>query len=267
MRLSTLELLCCPTCHGALSMPDAGNAETIEQGILSCASCQKGYSIEAGIPHFIRREELTGLNRHFARQYDWFSYVYAPFTKIGGLLLGGEEHFRREILDRLEPRGGRLLEVSIGPGSNLPYLAVRPGISEIFGLDISLGQLKRCQGYCRRHRWTVDLFLGAAEGLPFKNETFDSVLHIGGINFFSDKKKAIEEMIRVAKPGTKIVIADETERGAKGYEWIFPTFSRQFEGKREAVTPPVGLVPGAMQDVRLETVWRGWGYCLEFRKP
>ncbi len=34
MRRTTLELLCCPTCHGALSLPDAGEAETIEHGIL-----------------------------------------------------------------------------------------------------------------------------------------------------------------------------------------------------------------------------------------
>jgi len=36
------------------------------------------------------------------------------------------------------------------------------------------------------------------------------VFHVGGINFFSDKARAIREMLRVAKPGSKIIIADET---------------------------------------------------------
>ena len=52
----------------------------------------------------------------------------------------------------------------------------------------------------------------AAEDLPFIDQSFDVVLHVGGINFFSDKKRAIEEMIRVAKPSTKIMIADENFR-------------------------------------------------------
>ena len=54
-----------------------------------------------------------------------------------------------------------------------------------------------------------DLFLGNAECLPFADESFDVVFHVGGINFFNDRAKAIREMIRVAKPGSKILIADE----------------------------------------------------------
>jgi hypothetical protein len=58
-----------------------------------------------------------------------------------------EEKARREVTDRLEPQGGRVLEVSIGPGVNLPYLIGRPDISEVYGLDISIGQLRRCRSY------------------------------------------------------------------------------------------------------------------------
>ena len=46
-------------------------------------------------------------------------------------------------------------------------------------------------------------------------EAFDCVFHIGGINFFTDKVRAIKEMIWVARPGTKIVIVDETERSIR----------------------------------------------------
>ena len=59
-----------------------------------------------------------------------------------------EEMGRREITDRLEPHGGRVLEVSIGPGVNLPYLMNRSDVGEVFGLDISLGQLQ----HGHRHR-------------------------------------------------------------------------------------------------------------------
>jgi len=155
----------------------------------------------------------------------------------------------------------------IGPGVNLPYLIGAPGVEEVIGMDISLGQLRRCRSYCRRHGWAVDLFLGMAEELPFRDESFDSVLHIGGINFFSDKARAMQEMVRVARPGARIVIADETERGARNYEWLLPGFSRIFfEGKRETVTTPIDVVPAEMEDVHAHTIWRGIGYCIEFRK-
>lgn len=38
------------------------------------------------------------------------------------------------------------------------------------------------------------------------------VFHIGGINFFNDKGKAVVEMIRVAKPGAKIYVGDEKKK-------------------------------------------------------
>ena len=51
----------------------------------------------------------------------------------------------------------------------------------------------------------------AAEDLPFADNSFDIVFHVGGINFFSDKPRALAEMLRVAKPRTKLMVADETQ--------------------------------------------------------
>jgi ubiquinone/menaquinone biosynthesis C-methylase UbiE len=224
--------------------------------------------VRHGIPHFVDPSALTGLNRRFARLYDWFSWFYRLFSRVAFAYIGmSEEMARREVLDRLEPGGGRLLEVSVGPGVNLPYLVGRPDVGEVYGLDISLGQLRRCRSYLRRQGWTVPLYLGNAEELPFGDATFDAVFHIGGINFFNDKKKAIAEMIRVARPGTRIVICDENERGARAYERTLPGFRRSFQGGRQAVTAPVAAVPPEMQEVRVFDVWKGWMYCLEFRKP
>jgi ubiquinone/menaquinone biosynthesis C-methylase UbiE len=107
---------------------------------------------------------------------------------------------------------------------------------------------------CRKRDWPVDLFLGNAEELLFKDESFATVFHIGGINFFNDKKKAIEEMTRVAQPGTKIVIVDVKERGARVYAATIPGFRRIFKGEREAVSEPVDLVPAQMTDVRVTDV-------------
>jgi len=276
MRRNSLDLLACPACHAPLTLHD-GTADRVENGRLRCERCQKDYPIEQGTPYFIQPEQLTGLNRRFSRMYDWYSWGYRAFSKIAFAYIGmDEERGRREITDRLEPRGspgsstgrgGRVLEISIGPGVNLPYLVNRPDVGEVYGLDISLGQLRHCQSYVRRKGWEVDLFLDNGEQLPFRDDSFEGVFHMGGINFFNDKEKAIHEMIRVARPGTRILIADESEKGARGYEKFIPGFKKSFGGQRAAIVAPVDLVPKDMLETRLFHVWKGWLYCLEFRKP
>jgi ubiquinone/menaquinone biosynthesis C-methylase UbiE/uncharacterized protein YbaR (Trm112 family) len=267
MKHTTLDLLACPFCHGCLDY--AGMDEkTLRAGLLICSHCKKDYPIVDGIPRFIQPEALTGFNRRFARMYDWFSWGYRLFSKIAFAYIGmDEESGRREITDRLDPHSGRVLEVSIGPGVNLPYLVNRADVGEVFGLDISLGQLQRCQNYVTEKGWDVDLFLGNGEQLPFRDEVFDGVFHVGGINFFNNKKSAIDEMIRVARPGARIFIADETEKGAQGYEKFIPGFKKSFGGKRSKIVAPVELVPANMLETRLFDVWRGWLYCIESRKP
>jgi ubiquinone/menaquinone biosynthesis C-methylase UbiE/uncharacterized protein YbaR (Trm112 family) len=269
MKRTTLDLLICPHCHGQLEFTCAvSTADNCRTGNLYCEKCLVNYSIVNGIPYFIAPERLTGFNRRFARMYDWFSWIYRVFSKVAFAYIGmDEETGRREITDRLDPQGGKVLEVSVGPGVNLPYLTNRKDVGEVFGLDISLGQLGRCQSYAAKKGWQVDLFLGNGEQLPFKNEAFEGVFHVGGINFFNNKQTAIDEMIRVAKSGARILIADETEKGAKGYEKFIPGFKNSFGGKREEIVAPVHFVPKEMLETRVFDVWKGWLYCIEFRKP
>jgi uncharacterized protein YbaR (Trm112 family) len=267
MKRTSLDLLACPLCRSRLDYSGA-DENTLLSGTLACSRCEKHFPIVDGIPHFVQPEQLTGFNRRFSCLYDWFSWGYRAFSKIAFAYIGmNEETGRREITDRLDPHGGNVLEVSVGPGVNLPYIINRSDVGEVFGLDISLGQLINCQRYVAKKGWGVDLFLGNGEQLPFKNEAFDGVFHVGGINFFNNKKSAIEEMIRVAKPGARILIADETEKGAKGYEKFIPGFKNSFGGKRDAITPPVDLVPKEMLETRVFDVWKGWLYCIEFKKP
>jgi len=254
-------ILACPRCRGPLGWDAVAASHT-------CAACARSYPVRDGITHFIEPGDLGPRDRRFARLYDWFSWVYAAFSRAGFALIGmSEARGRREVLDRLDPRGGRVLEVSVGPGSNLPYLMERGDVGEVHALDISMGQLRRCRALIRRRGWTVPLYLASAEALPFRDATFDAVLHIGGINFFDDKARALAEMARVAKPGVRVVVADEKERGAQAYERILPGFRRSFRGGRPPVSAPLGDVPPGMRDVTVSDIWRGWFYCLEFVTP
>lgn len=268
MKRTTLDILICPICHSDLQFQSTTADGTIQSGSLTCLACQKVFPIQRGIPHFIKQEELIGLNKTISPMYDWFSWIYSAFSKVGLFFLGtSESRARHEVLDRLEPNGGKVLEVSIGPGVNLPFLLTSPSVGEVYGLDISIGQLNRCRSRIRRNGWDVELFLGNGEQLPFVDDSFDSVFHIGGINFFTNKKQAIDEMIRVAKPGTRIIICDENESGAQWYEKFLPGFKSAFQGQREKVVAPLNLVPATMLDLKLNNIWNDFMYCLEFRKP
>jgi len=126
--------------------------------------------------------------------------------------------------------------------------------------------LKRCQKNLKAWGMEAELFLGAAEYLPFDDEAFDVVFHMGGINFFSDKARAIQDMIRVAKPGTKIMIVDENDPVAQKYETT-PIVGKFYGNRREAISAPIDLVPAGMQEVKVRDVCNGDLYCLTFRKP
>ncbi len=251
-------------------MHDERSDGMVDEGDLSCSHCERSFLIRNGIAHFIAAQELEGLNRRFARFYDRFSRFEAIFDKLSFFLMGGERKARAEILHRLELNGGRILEVSIGSGGNLPYLFESPKVGEVYGLDISAAQLTRCDKFVKTRGWPVDLCLGMAEVLPFKAESFDNVFHIGGINFFSEKKKAIDEMIRVARPGSKIVIADESERVGQLIA-RFLRLSRSNQGRKVDTSMPIYLVPETMEEIRADGIWKRHGqyhgYCLEFRKP
>jgi ubiquinone/menaquinone biosynthesis C-methylase UbiE len=270
MERLTLDLLSCPQCQNELTLGGRLDERSVAEGSLACPRCERKYPIRSGIPHFISPDELEGLNRRFARFYDRLAGIEAIFDRLPLPTFGLDRKSRMEVLERLEMSGGRLLEVSIGSGGNLPYLFDSKDVGEVYGLDISGRQLTRCLSRLGARGLPVELFLGKAEALPFKSESFDNVLHVGGINFFSGKKKAIDEMIRVARPGSKIVIADESERVARSIA-SFLRLSRSNRGRAVDTSVPVHLVPETMEGVRVEGIWRrhghDHGYCLEFRKP
>jgi hypothetical protein len=77
-------------------------------------------------------------------------------------------------------------------------------------------------------------------------------------------------MIRVARPGTKIVIADESEQVARTLA-RFLRLSCSVQGNEVDTSVPVHLVSETMKEVHVDGIWkmhgRHHGYCLEFRKP
>jgi hypothetical protein len=72
-------------------------------------------------------------------------------------------------------------------------------------------------------------------------------------------------MIRVAKPGTLLLIADETEKHVK--EVYEQGLGPLYKDRKQPVSAPIDLVPGEMQETHLEIGRTGEWYMLTFRKP
>jgi SAM-dependent methyltransferase len=260
MKPSCLEILCCPKCLGPLSFQGTGPFHEKLEGVFSCGRCREAYPVENGMINFLREDDPVRFSRRFEIMRTMYNAFYTPLTNLMFIPCGGMERARHEVLDRLEVRpGARVLETGIGTGDNLPVLNGEISSCSYFGIDIQPRMLNVCNRNLKRQQMDVGLFAANAERLPFRDGTFDNVFHLGAINLFRDQKKAIREMIRVGKPGMKVVIADENEKAAR--------LLNLFVGDREEIIPPVGLIPESMEDIRLETIWNGYGYLIEFRIP
>jgi len=222
------------------------------------------YPIRREIPVFLPPGAVEGPNRRYQRLYDRFAICYDLGTGLYAWRKSSVAARRRVYLERLQqPAHGSLLEVSVGTGSNWPYLN---RALDFYGLDLSAGMLARCARNARRLRLRFQLCQGLAEHLPFPTSSFDVVLHVGGINFFSDPGAALREMVRVAKPGTQILVVDETEavarRGERGF--ISGAF---FRNRPREIVAPVRLLPPEVEEVQVGEIWDGELFVLTFRKP
>lgn len=222
----------------------------------------KRYPLRHGVPDFVNT--VSGQNKKYQDLYDRIAVIYDLSERLY-VWFTRKREFRRAFLDEVEvPSGARVLEVSVRTGANFRYFS---SDTKLFGLDLSWGMLRQCRKNLRKWNRTAELFHGEAEHLPFRDAVIDVVFHVGGINFFDGRAAAVQEMIRVAKPGTKIVIVDETEKVVREQYEKTPLLGKYFRKRAEPVSNPMLLVPANMQDVICNQIMDGKAYCLTFRKP
>jgi ubiquinone/menaquinone biosynthesis C-methylase UbiE len=172
---------------------------------------QNGYKIIDGIYSFINENELIGDNLKYNKLYNKIAWSYNLFQRIFfWIKFGGERKFRDPFLKELDIKDSdKVLKISTGTGDNFRFLNKK---ANYYGVDISMGMLKQAKKHLKNWKLKSTLIHCEGEDLPFQDNYFDVVFHCGGINYFNNKQKAIIEMIRVAKPGTKLLIVDETDK-------------------------------------------------------
>ncbi|GGO05568.1 class I SAM-dependent methyltransferase [Saccharibacillus kuerlensis] len=229
---------------------------TVESGPYSLPRTKEGF-VRAVWP---QRMELA--NARAMVLYNRIARFHAKSNRIYfKLRFGGEIHYRWTFLSELNIRSGdRVLEVSVGTGANLPIL---PAGAQLYGLDLSPAMLREAARHLKDWGMEAELIHGEAEHLPFRSDSFDCVYHIGGLRDFGDPSLALSEMVRVAKSGTKLLIADEVGRRSREQR---PRIS--LAKQSDPSYPDVlRMLPPGMLDVCYEEVCKGHMYRLTFRKP
>ncbi|MDO3703131.1 methyltransferase domain-containing protein [Micromonospora sp. C28SCA-DRY-2] len=100
---------------------------------------------------------------------------------------------------------GRVLEVAIGTGRNLPHY--RPEVT-LTGLELSPAMLAVARSRAADLGREVDLREGDAERLPFADSSFDTVVCALSLCSIPEPAAAIAEMHRVLVPGGTLLLVD-----------------------------------------------------------
>jgi ubiquinone/menaquinone biosynthesis C-methylase UbiE len=100
---------------------------------------------------------------------------------------------------------GRVLEVAIGTGRNLPHY---PAGMAVTGMELSPAMLAIARRRASALGRDVDLREGDAEHLPFADASFDTVVCALALCTIPDPATAIAEMKRVLGPGGRLLLLD-----------------------------------------------------------
>ncbi|MCW4456929.1 demethylmenaquinone methyltransferase [Microbacterium sp. MPKO10] len=140
--------------------------------------------------------------------------VSAMFDEVAGrydltndvLSVGNDRLWRIALRRAVAPRpGNRVLDLAAGTGTSSAALAATG--ATVVAADFSPGMI--AEGRRRfGHLPNIDFVEADATNLPFDDNEFDAVTISFGLRNVADPKKALAEMLRVTKPGGRLVVCE-----------------------------------------------------------
>jgi ubiquinone/menaquinone biosynthesis C-methylase UbiE len=147
------------------------------------------------------------------KDFGLFGRLYDPVMEVPENL--GLRRLREEALDGLQ---GRVLELGVGTGRNLPYYPF--DVAYLAAVDPNEVMLDRA----RKRAWTVpfpvDLIEASADDLPFEEASFDAVVATLTFCTIPESRKALLEVRRVLKRGGDFRLLEHVRMGQKPIDWL-----------------------------------------------
>jgi arsenite methyltransferase len=139
------------------------------------------------------------LARQLARPSGWFGRaVMTPFLNYGN----------RSMIDAavtaLGPKTGeRIVDVGFGGGYALQSIAPRVMPARATGVEVSDAMIDAA-----RIRWreAIEVYRADAAAMPFPNGSFDGIISVNTIYFWSDPAAVLREFRRILQPGGRLVL-------------------------------------------------------------
>ncbi len=154
------------------------------------------------------KEDTSAKKKQVARMFDSISRRYDFLNHF--LSLGIDILWRRKAISLLKDiRPKTLLDVATGTGDfSIEALRLKP--EKVIGVDISEGMLEvgRQKIKGRKLDTRIELRSGDSENLPFQDNFFDAVIVAFGVRNFENLERGLAEMLRVVRPGGKVVILE-----------------------------------------------------------
>lgn len=150
-------------------------------------------------------------NRHRQTIVDQFSKQADSFAKLPG-------HAEADALFvRMAEVGpdDEVLDVACGPG--LVACAVAPHARHVTGIDLTPAMIEKARALqAERGLANLEWLLGDVMPLPFPDARFSVVLTRYSFHHFLDPRAVLAEMVRVCRPGGRVLVADLTLPPEKG---------------------------------------------------
>lgn len=112
--------------------------------------------------------------------------------------------FRQRVIGAAE---GRVLEIGIGSGLNLPLYG--PHVGTVIGLDPSPALLRMADTRAAVAPVPVELLEASAEAVPLDSGSIDTVVTTWTLCTIPDAARALAEMRRVLKPGGALLFVEQ----------------------------------------------------------
>jgi len=136
--------------------------------------------------------------------YDPDSLDEAPEGAIASFAGVGNPHLRSNV----QP-GETVLDLGSGAGLDAIIAARSTGPSgKVIGVDLNPSMCLKAQAHAAETGSEMECHEGRMEDIPLPDESVDVVISNGVINLSVQKRKVVEEMFRVLRPGGRISITD-----------------------------------------------------------
>ncbi len=145
--------------------------------------------------------------KFFALAYDIFMF---PLEELG------LKKLRQKVIKLI--KGETILELGVGTGLNV--FAYPDGI-KIIGIEPKVEMIERAIKKTKKFKKNVAIIRADAEMLPFKDEKFDTVFATFVFCEVKNPEKGFAEIIRVLKPGGRLVLLEHVRPDGKILSKIF----------------------------------------------